>query len=78
MIDAGNSRVVALMHQLATGKESGVPIEMHFGVLYELEDGRVIRIRNYLHPAEALEAAGLQQEFKKHRSGRTPQLKHDA
>ena len=32
---------------------------MDLGFVYELEAGQVIRIRNYLDLAEALEAAGL-------------------
>jgi uncharacterized protein len=59
LIDAGDDRVVGLFHQRATGKGSGVPVELHMALVYELEDGRVIRFRNFLDPAEALEAAGL-------------------
>ena len=57
LIDAGEDRVVALTHQSGTGKGSGVPVELDLGLIYELEDGRVIRITNYLTHAEALEAA---------------------
>jgi ketosteroid isomerase-like protein len=59
VIDAGDDRVVGLFHQRATGKGSGVPVELHMGLLYELRDGRIIRMTNFLDPAEALEAAGL-------------------
>jgi ketosteroid isomerase-like protein len=59
LIDAPNDRVVALIHQRASGQGSGVPVGMDLAAVYDLEDGRVIRIRNYLDPAEALEAAGL-------------------
>ncbi len=59
LIDAGDDQVVVLAHQRATGKGSGVPVELHLGQVQELEDGRVIRVRNYLEHAEALEAAGL-------------------
>jgi ketosteroid isomerase-like protein len=59
LIDAGDDRVVALVHQSATGKGSGVPVELHFGMVFELEHGRVIRMRNFLDPEQALEAAGL-------------------
>jgi ketosteroid isomerase-like protein len=57
LIDAGEDRVVALTHQSGTGKGSGVPVELDLGLIYELKDGRVIRITNYLTHAEALEAA---------------------
>src|SRR4029078_11282597 len=56
LIDAGDDRVVGLFHQIATGKGSGVPVELHMGLVYELEDGQVVRMRNYLDPKEALEA----------------------
>jgi ketosteroid isomerase-like protein len=59
LIDAGNDRVVALMHQSGTGKGSGVPVEWNSGVIYELRDGRVLRATNYATFADALEAAGL-------------------
>ena len=59
LIDAGDDRVVALTRQSGTGKGSGVPVELDLGLIYELKDGRVIRITNYLTHAEALEAAGL-------------------
>jgi ketosteroid isomerase-like protein len=58
-IDAGDDRVVALTHQSATGKASGAPVELNLGQVYELQDGRIARVRNYLGHAEALEAAGL-------------------
>jgi ketosteroid isomerase-like protein len=59
LVGAGGERVVAIARQDATGKGSGAPVELRFGLLYELEAGRVIRIRNFLDPAQALEAAGL-------------------
>jgi ketosteroid isomerase-like protein len=59
LIDAGEGRVVAIYRQTATGKASGVPVEFHQGSVHDLRDGRVVRIRHYPTPAEALEAAGL-------------------
>jgi len=59
LIEAPDNRVVALTHQWATGKGSGVPVELRFGVVFEIEDGRVIRARNFPDFVEALEAAGL-------------------
>ena len=60
-IDAGDDRVVALTHQSGSGKGSGVPVELDLGVVSELKDGRIVRMRNYLTHAEALEAAGLEE-----------------
>ena len=59
VIDAGDDRVVGLLHQSATGKGSGVPVELNLAIVYELDAGRVIRMCNYTNQAEALEAAGL-------------------
>jgi ketosteroid isomerase-like protein len=59
LIDAGNDRVVGVFRQSATGKESGVPVEVRLGTVYELKAGQIVRMRIYLDPAEALEAAGL-------------------
>jgi ketosteroid isomerase-like protein len=61
LIDAGEDRVVGVMRQWATGKGSRVPVELHFAIVHELEDGRVVRMRGYLDPADALEAAGLRE-----------------
>ena len=61
LIDAGHDRVVVLTHQSGTGKVSGVPVELNIGMVWELKNGGVVRIRNYLTHAEALEAAGLQE-----------------
>jgi ketosteroid isomerase-like protein len=60
-IDAGDDRVVGLTQQSATGKGSGVPVELNVGQVFELEDGLLVRVRNYLSHAEALEAAGLRE-----------------
>src|SRR5262245_36641342 len=59
LIDAGDDRVVALLHQSATGRESGIPVEWDNASVNELKDGRVIRSTNYNSHADALEAAGL-------------------
>jgi ketosteroid isomerase-like protein len=59
LIDAGDDRVVALTRQTATGKGSGVPVELYVGQVWELEDGRVARVTNYMSQSDALKAAGL-------------------
>jgi ketosteroid isomerase-like protein len=59
LIDVGDDRVVGLYHHKAIGKASGVPVELHQGLVYELAEGRVIRCRNYGDHASALKAVGL-------------------
>jgi ketosteroid isomerase-like protein len=61
LIDAGDNRVVALTHQSATGKGSGVPVDLHHGSVIELEDGRITRMRIYGDAREALEAGELRE-----------------
>jgi ketosteroid isomerase-like protein len=61
LVDLHDDRVMVLAHQWATGKGSGVPVELHFGQIWEFRDGKVIRIRNYIDENSALEAAGLRE-----------------
>ena len=50
----------ASYRQSAVGKGSGVPIELEYFAVYEVNDGTVVRTRQYLDRDTALEAAGLQ------------------
>jgi len=59
LIDAGENLVLAFFHQRATGRASGAPVELRMATLYELDDGRVVRMRHFMDRDEALEAAGL-------------------
>ncbi len=52
-------RVVAIGHLRGRGKESGVVTESALAWIVEFKGGKVIRVREYLDPKEALEAAGL-------------------
>ena len=52
-------RVVAIGHLRACGKESGAITQSAIAWIVEFESGKVIRVREYLDPREALEAAGL-------------------
>ena len=55
----GNGRVVVMSLQRATGKASGVPVELRMGGIWTVEGGQVTRVENFLEPADALRAAGL-------------------
>jgi ketosteroid isomerase-like protein len=57
--EAPDGRVVALAYQKGTGKTSGAPVELHFGVVFEFEDGLARRARAFLDPADALRYAGV-------------------
>jgi ketosteroid isomerase-like protein len=58
-IDVPDGRVLLLTRQGGRGRESGVPIVIHFFQLWTIRDGRVRRIEYFRHRADALEAAGL-------------------
>jgi ketosteroid isomerase-like protein len=58
VVDAGD-KVVVLLHEKRTGRDSGVPIESHTGVMFQVRDDLIVRIRGFMDPAAALEAAGL-------------------
>ncbi len=57
--DVGDGRVLVNTHQRAAGKASGVPVELHMGAIWTVEDGRVVEQRNFFEPADAFAAAGL-------------------
>ena len=58
--DAGDC-VVAIGRLHARGKASGAETEVPFALVGDYRDGKVIRVRTYLDPKEALEAAGLRE-----------------
>ena len=59
VVDTGEGQVVVIHHQHAIGRASGAPVEWHMGQVFQLDAGRVVRLRNYLDPTEALAAAGV-------------------
>jgi ketosteroid isomerase-like protein len=52
-------QVLAIMRQRGRSKTSGLPVEMSFGMLWTLRDGKETRMEMYADPAEARRAAGL-------------------
>ena len=54
-------RVVAIGHLRGRGTESGAITESAIAWIVEFESGKVIRVREYLDPKKALEAAGLRE-----------------
>ena len=56
--DAGD-KVVAIMRQRGRSKTSGLTVDMAFGQVWTIRDGKSARMEMYATPAEALEAAGL-------------------
>jgi ketosteroid isomerase-like protein len=52
-------RVLAVGRIKTRGKASGVDTEAPVGYVADFRDGKFVRVRTYLDPTEALEAAGL-------------------
>ena len=53
------SLVVMLGRLEARGMGSGVPVDASLGMVFDIRDGMISRIRGYLDHAEAVRAAGL-------------------
>jgi uncharacterized protein len=63
ILDAGE-RVVALVRMVARGRASGAQVDARLAHLYELRQGRrmrVLRVRTFFDREKALEAAGLEE-----------------
>jgi ketosteroid isomerase-like protein len=60
LIDVPDGRVVALVRQSGRGRQSGVPIVIHYFALYTVRDGKACKIEYFRHRADALQAAGLE------------------
>jgi ketosteroid isomerase-like protein len=55
-------RVVSRGRYVGVGRESGIPVENPTsGAIYEFRGGRIVRVRQFVEHAEALEAAGLRE-----------------
>ena len=50
--------VAARVRFIAVGRESGVPVEAHLGLVCVLSEGKILRSRTYASGEEALEAVG--------------------
>ena len=57
-IDAGEA-VLTEVRQHAVGRESGVPSEFNYFIVWDVADGKVRRWENFRERADALAAAGL-------------------
>jgi len=57
--EAPNDRVLILTRQSGRGRESGVPLVIHFFQLWTIRDGKVSQIEYFMHRSDAQAAAGL-------------------
>ena len=63
MLAAPDGRVLVLAWQRASGRRSGLPMEMEWAQVTTVRNGRIVRIDNYDDRAKAFEAAGLRPAF---------------
>ena len=56
--DAGD-KVVVIVRQRGRSKTRGLPVDMAFGQVWTIRDGKSARMEMYADPVEALEAVGL-------------------
>jgi ketosteroid isomerase-like protein len=61
LVEASGGRVLGLIRQRGRGRESSVPIVIHYFAVWTIRDGNVRQIEYFRHRAEALEAAGLRE-----------------
>src|SRR2546423_1023485 len=59
LIEAPGGRVLVLVRQSGRGRQSGVPIVIHFYSLCTIGDEKVNKVEYFRHRADALQAAGL-------------------
>jgi ketosteroid isomerase-like protein len=59
LIEVPDGRIVALVRQSGRGRQSGVPIIIHFFELCTIRDGKLRKVEYFRHRADALHAAGL-------------------
>src|SRR2546430_12858602 len=60
LLDAGEGRVVAVLHVSGRAKLSGITTELRYAAVYTVCEGKIVRVREYGDRQEALDAAGLE------------------
>jgi ketosteroid isomerase-like protein len=58
-IEVPDDRVLVFIRQEGRGRESGVPIVIHYFEVFTIRDGKVGTVEFFRHRADALDAAGL-------------------
>jgi ketosteroid isomerase-like protein len=58
VIDLGD-RVLVLSRQSGRGKRSSVPLDIEYGDIFTIRNGKIVRWENYPKRGDALAAAGL-------------------
>jgi ketosteroid isomerase-like protein len=58
-LQEAGEQVLAVMRQRGRSKSTGLLVEMSFGMLWTLRDGKQTRMEMYADPADAMRAMGL-------------------
>jgi ketosteroid isomerase-like protein len=61
VVDLGSDRLAVFGRFRARGHGSGAEVSGRYGQLWSIREGRILRVRTYANPEEALEAAGLRE-----------------
>jgi ketosteroid isomerase-like protein len=59
VIEVPDGRIVTFVRQNGRGRQSGVPIVVHFFELWTIRNGKTRKVEFFRHRADALRAAGL-------------------
>jgi ketosteroid isomerase-like protein len=59
LTDLGSGAVLAVLREIGRGKGSGARVDRPLATLYNVIDGKIVRITTFRTEQEALEAAGL-------------------
>jgi ketosteroid isomerase-like protein len=62
-VESGDGCVVLLYRIAGRGRGSGVPMEHEYGIVWRLDDGKLVTGDTYADPGAALAAAGLPEHF---------------
>jgi ketosteroid isomerase-like protein len=59
VLESRTERVVTFDRVRARGRESGIEMESHGGMVWKMRDGRISRVKMFQDKAEALDSVGL-------------------
>jgi ketosteroid isomerase-like protein len=59
VFDGGEDQLASMFRIAGTGRSSGAAVERPVGVTYQLREGKLWRMRSYMHPPDALAAIGV-------------------
>jgi ketosteroid isomerase-like protein len=61
LFDGGDNSLAGMFRIVGTGNVSGAAVDRAVGITYEVRDGKLWRMRSYMHPPDALAAVGLEE-----------------